>query len=64
MDFCQRQSVKQLLARKFDLSCGFSMSIDTEKIKVRCSQIDASDFLFRHDIPLTFVVKVYPLWRN
>ncbi|EFG6483711.1 TPA: hypothetical protein J1W55_004402 [Escherichia coli] len=40
------------------------MSIDTEKIKVRCSQIDASDFLFRHDIPLTFVVKVYPLWRN
>ncbi|ADA76763.1 hypothetical protein SGB_05020 [Shigella boydii ATCC 9905] len=40
------------------------MSIDTEKIKVRFSQINAGDFLFRHGIPLTFVVKVYPSWRN
>ncbi|KAA9235612.1 hypothetical protein F6I43_24355 [Escherichia coli] len=55
-----RQSVKQLVARKFDLSCGFAMSIDTEKIKVRFSQIYTDDFLFRHGIPLTFVVKVYP----
>ncbi|EDP9440150.1 hypothetical protein Q3Y86_004672 [Salmonella enterica] len=53
-----------LIARKFGLSCGFAMSIDTEKIKVRFSQIDAGDFLFRHGIPLTFVVKVYPSWRN
>ncbi|EET1501771.1 TPA: hypothetical protein JLU66_004945 [Escherichia coli] len=52
--------VKQLIARKFDPSCGFAMSIDTEKIKVRFSQIDAGDFLLRHGIPLTFVVKVYP----
>ncbi|EBT2498151.1 hypothetical protein CJE50_25375 [Salmonella enterica] len=58
------QPVKQLVARKFDLSCGFAMSIDTEKIKVRFSQIDAGDFLFRHGIPLTFMVKVYPSWRN
>ncbi|EFJ3312425.1 hypothetical protein G5I73_002522 [Escherichia coli] len=55
-----RQSVKQLVARKFDLSCGFAMSIDTEKIKVRFRQIYTDDFLFRHGIPLTFVVKVYP----
>ncbi|EJV3669537.1 hypothetical protein N6F95_005022, partial [Escherichia coli] len=54
------QPVKQLIARKFDPSCGFAMSIDTEKIKVRFSQIDAGDFLLRHGIPLTFVVKVYP----
>ncbi|EFK6216498.1 hypothetical protein AS166_005113, partial [Escherichia coli] len=53
------QPVKQLIARKFDPSCGFAMSIDTEKIKVRFSQIDAGDFLLRHGIPLTFVVKVY-----
>jgi len=39
------QPVKQLIARKFDPSCGFAMSIDTEKIKVRFSQIDAGDFL-------------------
>ncbi|WP_078122244.1 hypothetical protein, partial [Shigella flexneri] len=58
------QPVKQLIARKFGLSCGFAMSIDTEKIKVRFSQINAGDFLFRHGIPLTFVVKVYPSWRN
>ena len=38
------QPVKQLIARKFDPSCGFAMSIDTEKIKVRFSQIDAGDF--------------------
>ncbi|WP_273949118.1 hypothetical protein, partial [Escherichia coli] len=56
--------VKQLVARKFDLSCGFAMSIDTEKIKVRFSQIYTDDFLFRHGIPRTFVVKVYPSWRN
>ncbi|HAW1267017.1 TPA: hypothetical protein JLL96_004521 [Escherichia coli] len=54
------QPVKQLIARKFDPSCGFAMSIDTEKIKVRFSQIDAGDFLLRHGIPLTFAVKVYP----
>ncbi|EEQ5438747.1 TPA: hypothetical protein IHK89_004799 [Escherichia coli] len=54
------QPVKQLIARKFDPSCGFAMSIDTEKIKVRFSQIDVGDFLLRHGIPLTFVVKVYP----
>ncbi|HAI9817590.1 TPA: hypothetical protein HL315_25070 [Escherichia coli] len=59
-----RQPVKQLITRKFDLSCGFAMSIDTEKIKVRFSQINAGDFLFRHGIPLTFMVKVYPSWRN
>ncbi|HAV8400901.1 TPA: hypothetical protein JLC83_004598 [Escherichia coli] len=39
------QPVKQLIVRKFDPSCGFAMSIDTEKIKVRFSQIDAGDFL-------------------
>ncbi|MBE9932735.1 hypothetical protein G8B09_22790 [Escherichia coli] len=40
------------------------MSIDTEKIKFRFSQLNAGDFLFRQGIPLTLVVKVYPLWRN
>lgn len=43
---------------KFDLSCGFAMSIDTEKIKVRFSQIYTGDFLFRHGIPRTLVVKI------
>lgn len=59
-----RQPVKQLVARKFELSCGVAMSIDTEKIKVRFSQIYTDDFLFRHGIPRTFVVKVYPSWRT
>ncbi|MEE7152613.1 hypothetical protein Q0S20_24800, partial [Escherichia coli O2:H6] len=46
-----RQPVKQLVARKFDLSCcGFAMSIDTEKIKVRFSQIYTGDFLFRQSL--------------
>ncbi|HBT4579677.1 TPA: hypothetical protein MB314_005649 [Klebsiella pneumoniae] len=56
--------VKQLVVRKFELSYGSAMSIDTEKIKVRFSQIDAGDFLFRHGIPFTFVVEVYPSWRS
>ncbi|EFL6430941.1 hypothetical protein AAS80_004870 [Escherichia coli] len=53
-----------MVARKFDLSCGVAMSIDTEKIKVRFSQIYTDGFLFRYGIPRTFVVKVYPSWRN
>ncbi|HAW0377253.1 TPA: hypothetical protein JLL36_004664 [Escherichia coli] len=53
------QPVKQLITSKFDPSCGFAMSIDTEKIKVRFSQIDAGDFLLIHGISRTFVVKVY-----
>ncbi|HIG8939983.1 TPA: hypothetical protein ACYENW_005093, partial [Escherichia coli] len=59
-----RQPVKHLVARKFDLSCGVAMSIDTEKIKIRFSQIYTDGFLFRYGIPRTFVVKVYPSWRN
>ncbi|EGI4366989.1 hypothetical protein IGG59_004891 [Escherichia coli] len=54
------QPVKQLIARKFAPSCGVAMSIDTEKIKVRFSQIDVGDFLLRHGIHLTFMVNVYP----
>ncbi|HDC4802776.1 TPA: hypothetical protein O8U71_004824 [Escherichia coli] len=49
------QPVKPLIARKFDLSCGFAMSIDTEKIKVRFSQNDAGDFLFRHGLLLLWL---------
>ena len=58
------QPVKQLVVRKFDLSRVIATSIDTEKIKVRFSQIYTGDFLFRHGIPRTFVVKIYSLWRN
>lgn len=43
---------------------GFAMSIDTERIKVRFSQNDAADFLFRHGVPLIFVIEIYPSWRN
>ncbi|EON5996828.1 hypothetical protein ACLFKL_005263, partial [Escherichia coli] len=34
-----------------------AMSIDTEKIKVRFIQIDASDFLFRHGTLLLLWLK-------
>ncbi|MDF9347372.1 hypothetical protein OH693_18520 [Escherichia coli] len=34
------------------------MSIDTEKIKVHFSQIDAGDFLFRHGISLLLWLKL------
>ncbi|CDL04512.1 TPA: hypothetical protein OBS60_004714 [Escherichia coli] len=50
--------------RKFDLSRVIATSIDTEKIKVRFSLSDVGNFLFSHGLSLTFVVKIYSLWRN
>ncbi|OSL54199.1 hypothetical protein EAVG_03983 [Escherichia coli H420] len=58
------QPVKQLVVRKFDLSRVIATSIDTEKIKVRFSLSDVGNFLFNHGLSLTFVVKIYSLWRN